>query len=560
MKTKFKLSLVGLLLFGLTAFAGVNDKGIEYYSAGMLETARLFFLNQKDLTPADRAESYYYLGLIYDQFGMKKEMNEYFEKAYEIPETSYGYLCKAKLELAKNTKESLKTADDMLKKAGNLAKKDASVQTKIAEAYFVAGLTDKAEAALEKARKIDKTYSGIYMLEGDILMKNNQIGEATSRYENALYFNDKDKLAYLNLARVYNSINRKDLALDYLNKVLVIDPNFVPGYVLYGDIKHSQGRYKEAIEAYEKAITVPGAPLEVNERYAQSLYFDKQYDKSQAQIQNVLAKDPNNAVMHRLEAYTDYELGNYEGGLKKMEDFLSSVAIERHIYLDYLTMAQYYEQQKQYDKAVESFKKALELDQTKTELYKNMADAASSGGDYDNAIKYFEKYFELNTNYSPYDLYMYADLCSNAAGKCVNNYNTSLTPEQTAKNDAELKIYADKVIKANTDLIERAPDSYLGYYGRAKIYSTLDVYNLKKTGKMTGIAKPYYEEALKVLLANNEEGKLNRYIIDAYNYFSVCAISDDDKPTVIDYNKKILDVDPNNKDARDILDALKVKY
>jgi tetratricopeptide (TPR) repeat protein len=550
------------MFYSLTIYAGVNDKGIEYYSAGMLETARIYFIQHSGDAPADKAEACYYLGLIYEKQGLKDSVDYYFQKAFDIvPPTPYGYICKGKLELERGTsKEILKAAEDKFKKAQNLAKKDASIPVKVAEAYYAKGLNIQALEAIEKAKKINIDYSGIYMLEGEQFLKENNLGNAMSRFEMALMSNDKDKISYLKLAQVYININRKDLSLDYLNKVLKIDPSFVPAYVLSGDIKNEQGRYKEAISDYEKAIAVPGAPLEVYEHYAQSLYFDKQYDKSISQIQYVLSKDPNNAVMHRLEAYNDYELGNFEGGLQKMEQFLSSVSKDRHIYLDYLTMAQYYEQMKQYGKAIEYYQSAIALDETKTDLYKNMASASIGDKKFIDAIGYFEKYFEINPNYLAMDLYSYSDACLNASAEYLSKYDANAVPEQAEANEVAFNLYADKVIKANTELVEKAPDSYLGYYGRAKAYSLKDAYQQKKTEKLAGYAKPYYEEALVYLQKNNEEGRMNRYILEAYNYLFLCALSAEDKAATIDYSKKILEYDPQNENAKQALDFYKVKY
>jgi len=261
-----------------------------------------------------------------------------------------------------------------------------------------------------------------------------------------------------------------------------------------------------------------------------------------------------------LEAYNDYELGNYEAGLSKMEKFLASVSDDRHIFLDYLTMAQYYDQTKQYSKAIEYYKIALETDPTKTDLYKTMANDALYDKKFEEAISYFEKYFEVNPKYLSTDIYSYADACLNASAEYLSKYDANATPEQAEANEASFNLFIEKVIKADTELIEKVPESYLGYYGRAKAYALKDAFQQKKTEKMSGIAKPYYEEALVYLLKGNEEGRMNRYILEAYNYLFISAYTVEDKAGIIENSKKILEYDPQNENAKQALDFYKVKH
>jgi len=96
--------------------------------------------------------------------------------------------------------------------------------------------------------------------------------------------------------------------------------------------------------------------------------------------------------------------------------------------------------------------------------------------------------------------------------------------------------------------------------GRANIHSLLDKYDNDKTGKLPGHAKPFFEQALPVLLETNGDGSKNSLIISAYNYLANYYVSIGDNTSVGEYMLKIIAIDPNNEQARKTLDILKIKY
>lgn len=540
------------------AFAGVNDKGIEFYRAGMYDAAKNFFAQSNSRTSDENAVAFYYSGLLDDNAQKYDLAAAWFQKAIEIaPKSPCGYIGLGRMELQNG---NIKAAEAFFKKAESLSKKNADVLVNIADAFFAKNMAAKAETVLEKAKNINLNFADIYLLEGNILIKQNRIGEAQSKFETAIYYASNNKLALIKLAQSYEKMNRQDIALDYVNQAFAIDRDYLPAYIALGDIKYGQAKNKEAIEAYEKVLAACEPPFEVFERYAQALYFDSQYEKSLRQIQYVLQKKPDAAIMHRLEAYNNYELEKYELGLQKMEKFLASIPYEKQIYLDFLTLGRLYVKQKKYENAVESFNKALVLAPENPDIYREIADAYGLLDNYENAVKNYEKYFELNPNYLNMNLYSFAEICIAAAGSLLAAYSPELAPESVAENKQIFDRYIEKGAEAYSNLIRRAPDSYLGYYGRANVYALVDAYSQKTVKQVDGVAKPFYEEALVFLSKNNADGSLNRYIIVCYNYFSSYYIMKDDTKNVIDYNKKILAIDPENAKAKDNLKKLKVKF
>jgi tetratricopeptide (TPR) repeat protein len=555
MKTK-KLFSLGLFLFSAASvFAGNNEKGIEYYRAGLYDAAKIFFTQQTNQTATEKAENYYYLGQTYYELNQIDSAQYCYQQAIAAsPEYPFGYIGSGKLALKKgNSKE----ADDLFKKANGYApKKDASVQCEIAQVYSDAGLYDKSTEALEKARKTNIKYSGIYLVEGSTLMKQGKVGDACARYQMAINFNDQDKVAYLKLAHAFSGVNT-ELALEYLDKLVTMDSEYIPAYALIGDINRELGKYKPALAAYEKFISVPGVPILQHERYAQILYFTDQYEKSLDRIKYVLSRNPDNSVMHRIEAYNNYALKNYALGAEQMAAFLKETPVDKHIYLDYITYGRLLLENKQSEEALTYLLKAAELDATKSEVYKELASAAGKLGDYPAQVKYLEKYLEVEPNAVSADYFLYGQQAIyRAAGAYIK-----LPPEELTEKEAEFKALIQKGDAAFAEVIERSQNSHLGYYWRANLHSLVDAFDQAKTGKMTGDAQPFYEEAYKFMLNKNEGGIRNAEIIECCRYLgSYYIILKDDGAAAGEYYKQILQIAPDDQLAKQTLDALKIKY
>lgn len=566
MNTKKNAILTALLFSALGTYAGNNERGIDLYRAELYDAAKVFFVEQTNQSSEEQAENLYYLGQTYSELQQNDSAAYYYQKTIETaPEYPFGYIGEGKIALAKNDG---KTAGDLFKKALSLApKKDASIATAIAEVYIHAEQYPQAEDALSKAEKANKKYAGLFMARGDMALQQNKPDQAYGWYEQAKYFDPNNKLAYLKLAKAYENTNSA-ASLDYLDQLIQIDPEYIPAYALIGDINRASGKYGQALSAYEKFISIPGVPVLQHERYAQLLYFTKQYQKSLDRIAYVLRYDPENPVMHRLQGYNHFELGETALAAQELEQFLTNNPTDKHIYLDYITYGRALAKEKQSEKAIEILLKAAELDPSKSEVYKELTTAYENQKNYSKAIQYYQKYFETEQSPVSLDYYFYGQANYSAAAKYIAPEYTAtpVSPEQKVIDAADFDTYIANGKGAFEEVIERSPNSYLGYLWLSNLHTLVDFkYQEVKGGAIQGVAKPYFEKALEVMLANNEDGKRNKDIISAYNYLASYHMlrSDKFKEDAIsagEYYKKIIEIDPSNADAKKALDAMHIKY
>jgi tetratricopeptide (TPR) repeat protein len=530
--------------------ASKNDKGIEYYRAELYDAAKLFFSNQTNLSQEEQAENYFYLGQTYAAMEQLDSAAYFYNKAVTVdPEYPYGYIGQGMLELRNNHKEK---ANDLFKKATGLVKKNPAVHTAIAEAYINAKQYDKAEEALDRARKMQKNFSGIYVAEGDMLMDQGDTGGACGKYDNAILFDKNDKVAYLKEARVYKSINT-DLALEMLNRLVEIDPEYIPAYAELGEIYYRDGYYTKAIDAYEKIMAIPGVPISQESKYAQLLFFVDRYSESLDMIARVLEKDPENFVMKRLQAYNNFKLENYALGLEQMEKLINDTPPDNLIALDYTYYGRLLIKEKQPQKALENLLKAYEMDTTKTELLKEIATAYENTGNYAEAVNYTQKSLDANPESTAIDYFYFGRLCWTAAVSLLTP-EASKTAEELAADSIQRNDYLETAIKAFDTVIERMPQSYMGYFWKGKVNYIKDFVLYKGE---EGLPKPDYEQALAILLESNEGGKRNKEIIEVYDYLGSYYIVKEDSKAAVEYWKKILELDPANAKALKVMEEFK---
>ncbi len=544
MKKKYLLGAFLGLLLSSPIFAQGNI-GADYLSIGELQVAKEYFEKQVSKSPA---ESYYFLGEIAYREGNMAEAKANFEKGlaaspdYVLNNVGLGHLL---------LKTSPKEAEEQFSTALKKDKKNITVLVRIASAYHENGMKEKGDEKLAEARKIDKKAPAIYLLEGDLKAKSNA-GEAAGSYAQAYTFDPTSALAYIKTAKVYENVN-PTLAVEMLQKAIEINPDFSLAYKFLGSIYYSNnGQYEKAIEAYKKYFSYGAYTVDDLTRYAASLYFAKKYVEAKVLINEGISKDPKNFVLNRLLMYSYLQSKDYTDGLAAADKFFAlDKGTSEYIVQDYMTYGELLSKNNQLDKALLQYDAAIKLDPSKSPVYKDIAVACADAGQYVDAAKYYQLYVEKSdqdkleaTDF--FTLGRYSYMVGSSAVK-----NTDPTIVASGK---ESLLKADK---AFTTVTERIKDSYLGYFWRARANSLLDPESTQ------GLAKPYYEQVVTIILGK-ADGSNKKELLEAYQYLSYYSYlqydkskSESDRELVKSYSEKMLELDPANTVAPQLLDAIK---
>ena len=304
------------------------------------------------------------------------------------------------------------------------------------------------------------------------------------------------------------------------------------------------------------------------------LYYDKRYDESLALAAKILEKDPSNFVIHRVVMYDNFELKKYAEAEAAAERFFNGPSDENNVFIarDYLVYGDVFSAQKKYAEAASQYQKALDCDSTNVDIIKKLSDAYDRQNDYENAILYYKKYMEADAekNQRTMNFYNLGQLHYSAGIAAASEFQKlagenakKLSDEARAakeKADAYL-LYADTLFAI---VAEKAPEDVRGYIWRARSAFGRDQ-DLK-----LGLAKPFYLQTLEILdkdPANKEKKATRRYYTESYNYLANyyyqkttdldAKVQKDAVKNARFYWSKMLELDPNNKDIKEMLDTLK---
>lgn len=540
MKMKYFIGALLSFVISVSAFAQ-NSPGADYLSLGETKLAKEYFTKNVGQSPE---ESHYYLGEIaFLEGNMAEAKSQYSQSASANPELGLGAVGLAKLELKSNPK----VGEDQLKEVQKKNKKNVTVLLAIAKAYFDNGMKDKALNVIAEAKKADKKNPYIYILEGDMLAKENNPGGAAGQYDQAINFDPNCVLAYMKGAKVYEYINRKTAA-ELLQKAIAIRPDYKIAYKDLADLHYRDGFYPEAIAAYKEFFAGGDYTIDDITRYAASEYFTKGYAEAKKVMTQGLNREPNNFVLNRLLMYTENDTKNYEAGLAAGEKFFSLPLpsdTAKYLVSDYMSYANILSETGHKEKAIDQYKKAIELDPSKVSLFKDMATTYAKDGQYLEAAEIYKKYLEtLGEKADATDYYQLGGYYL-SAGANVDS-DTTLSKEEIKAKAAPFYKEADA---AYAIVAERKPESYLGYYQRARTNYQLD------PDSELGLAKPFYEQTITALLADPEPN--NKILIEAYSYLSYYYYLQydknkkaDDKASVKLYAEKVLELDPENANGK----------
>ena len=545
-----KKYLLGAFLSLLIGSLSAQNVGVDYFNTNELEGAKLIFEKQLAQNPG---ESNYYLGEIAyakDDFGKAK--SHYEQGLIDNPDYVLNNVGLGKLLL----KTDVKAAEAEFSKALRKDRRNVEVIIAIAKAYSQNGMNDKANSRVNDAKKASKNSPLIYVFEGDRLKDADKLGEAAGFYAQAIDVAKDYVIPYIKTAQVYERIN-PDVAIEKLNAVLEINPNYKLAYKYMADIYYKGGKYARAIDSYKAFFQDSEYSIDDLTRYAASLYFTKDYDEAKKMISEGQAKDPNNFVLNRLLMYSAVESEDFANGLTIAEKFFSlDKGTSEYISRDYVAYGKLLIENKQIDKALEQYDLAIKLDPKQFDLYKEIAGTLADSDRTLEAANYFKKYIELAgekveaTDYFNMGRYYYLSGVS-AMADITDSEVLVKAKSNLADADAAFAIVE-----------ERVPASHLGPMWRARANSQLDAIAANETKARPTLAKPHYEKTIEIL--STREGNNNSILIEAYRYMSSCFYllydetkNSDDKAKTIIYSEKLLDLDPENAQAKQILEALR---
>lgn len=532
---KFMFSAAIVAASVLSVSAADNKKAIEYYQSGFPEHAKTILFSNLAESNTNKEEAYFTLGDIYFTLDMPDSAAYYYKKGLEVnPSSVPSMIGEAKLKIKTDPKAAETVFNNLI---SGKNKKNPLYYTLIGQAYLDNGDFEKATEYAEKAKRADNKYADAYLLQGDIHAAQKIAGKAAEQYEQAIYFDKGHRQGYIKYARLYATVNM-GLAIEMLNKLLALDAQSAIAYRELAEVYYANGQFSKAEEAYEKFVAMDNFYSESEMvKYATILFYNKNFNKSIEVAIEVLKKNPKNFVMRRLLMYNAVELKKHNLAIDYANSFMNEGDSAKYIYLDYMYYGRLLSAIGEKAKAYQQLEKALEIDPSKVEMYKELGDLYEQDHDYKNAIRQYANFIEKGG-----DKVILGDYYS------LGRLNYSAAGDTTAAYVVDRNKYIAAADSAFAVVAEKAPDNYLGYFWSARTNS------LKDPESTLGLAKPYYEKVVEIL---TDKGTNPNQLIEAYSYLGYYHYIKGQLAESIPYWEKILQINPDNAVAKQALEGIK---
>jgi tetratricopeptide (TPR) repeat protein len=464
------------------------------------------------LRNASSPEANYELGRLYQMRDLDDSAAYYFNKAAGA--TPFGQVAAGRAALVKDQADAAATSFDAAAKATK--NKDAKVLTMIAQAYGESDVKniDKALTYVNAAQTAYKKDDPALMVaRGAIYLKTDQGGgEAMTSFDRATMADPNYAQAYYEKGVLdVRSRNAKD-AITNLEKAISLEPKYAPAYKELAEMYFYAGQYDKALSTFEQFRGVAEKSTNTDAEYASFLYLTKKYPEALTEINNVLAKEPNNVTMNRLKAYTLFETGDFAGASAAMDNYLRTTPTEKIIPDDYVYQGKILSRAGKNTEAKAALDKALAVasPSQKKEVEAEIARVAMNSGDYNSALKVL--------------------IAKAQVGDLADQYRLA-----TAYKGAKQYMKADSVL----NIIVTAKPTYApAYLERANVNTRVD------TDGSKGLAKPYYDKYVE--LASADPTKYKAGLVESYDYLGAYSAQKNEKAAAKDYFQKALAIDPSD--------------
>jgi tetratricopeptide (TPR) repeat protein len=332
------------------------------------------------------------MGYSYYQMGQMNRAESCFSNAFELkPYVVETIKNLAKVHLALGNFEE---AEKRLKQIMKLSSFDYNVQLLLDRAKKEQHVSIPAQTLkLTKTIAERPSMKYKYTFETDItfvanlinsaamtLLKKGLLDEAIVMTESFLEVYDAAPSLNYNLGHFYNMKNNLDRALKHAWIAAMFQEDFKDAYDLIGNIFFKAGDFESSIKVYQKVIAID--PKDAMSHYNLGCVFSAKGDTNRAEESFLTAiRNEKNQKAKNRDEISDDKLS------------FSLVVVGRRVaFNSHSSLGQLYKSQKLWDKALEQFQFALELEPNRSELHYEIGKIHLERENNAEAITSFEKY------------------------------------------------------------------------------------------------------------------------------------------------------------------------
>jgi len=549
-KKAITLSL-GLVVMGSASFAQNLEDAKKAIDAEQYAKATSM-LKSLVSSQASKGENYFSLGDVYLHNDYVDSAKAVFTKGVAAdPKYPLNYVGLGQADLATNNAAAAKVNFD--KAISMASKKDFTTYLYIGKAYLAQDKPDFTAAlpVLQKAEELDANDKEpeTFVALGDFYAAQKKNSEALSNYLRAINMNEGLLRAKVQIGRMYKESRAFPESETQLKEVIAANPNYGPAYREIAELYMQWANFEpanfaaksaEALTNYKKYLDLTDKSFDARLRYAQFLYYAKDFKTLETETADLARLYPNNSkalVISRLQAYSAAENKNPEG-LKLLNDFFAkNTDTSRLVSADYLYLGKAQLEAKQDSLALINITKAVEKDSTNSVALEDVGKSLIAA----------KKYKEAG------DAYALAIKANSASQSTLTNYyyvgisRYFQYAQEMGKDKNAAKTPLVEADSAFAHMNKVSPEFTLAYIYRGRIAGLND-----DSVNPKFLSTPYYEQYLDLVTVKKPEiGALpaeKKNLVEAY-YNLGFAFSATDKVKATDFFNKALALDPANANA-----------
>ncbi len=557
MNMKTKLTIAALALTVISTAQTLQDAILKTENE-RYEAAASDFVNLTT-KEAGKGENYFYYG---ENFFANEDLdnaNTQYQKGSEVNATyPLNYVGLGKVLWYRGKEADAKT---MFFKAASLgANKNTDVMRKTAEAYIYAPNKnlDEAIKLLNEAIKLDPKNARNYILLGDAqLEKNPTDGSAPIKsYQKASELNPKSTLGILREGKLYQRGRNYQLALDFYNKAIGVDPNFAPAHREIAEVYMMAAKPAKAIESWKKYLELNNSN-DAKYRYMTALFYNKQYTEAITVGEELVKSGYTNPFIYRLLGWAYGEMGNkndttaYSKGLRSLNQFFDLTKDKANFkYLpgDYKYKGMLLSKTGKDSLGTLELEKAIALDPVANcDLYGDIARIWTKAKNYPKSIAAFEKKATCTKGLDGQDYFDFGKAYYFAGGAILRQAAAIKDAKARPAKEAEATPFFVKADTAFSRLMLLKPTFPAGYFWKGRVETYLDPKN------ELWLSKPHFEKALEIIKPEEKTGSYKSNIIEAYEYLGYYHfVQNKNKinPESDKYFNELKTMDPANEKAK----------
>jgi tetratricopeptide (TPR) repeat protein len=267
-----------------------------------------------------------------------------------------------------------------------------------------------AKAAQSSPHKLDRGaayyhYAVAHMYEEQVTVygRSELANKAIEEYRLAIEADPSSEFLTSGLAELYVKTGRIRDAVMEAQDIIKRDPNNLEAHKLLGRIylrslgdmpggNGSDNVLKLAIEQYEQIVKIEPNSVDNHLLLGRLYRLNNDLQKSESELKTAVKLDPNSeeAVTTLSILYTD------EGDTAHALQVLSSIPDAGRSAKLYSALGSTYEQRKEYKKAIDAFKKAIQLDRDNLDAIRGLAENLMNDGQTDAALEQYEVIADAN--------------------------------------------------------------------------------------------------------------------------------------------------------------------